>query len=199
MKTPLLSLGFGLVLSLSLTSTASAVQSAPITENFKIAWSQVVEDPFDGTVVYDKHFANEFAFISSWSKQGIRATYTQKRSILTGYRTTWVTEWVPERDCKHKRNNNCNHKQKLKRYSTQEPVYEVFYSDRIPRKILFAIAGNIYTYESGLISPELASALSTAPDQNMRVRLEWQDDGVIDMEIGKGTVKAWKTVFKLQK
>ena len=48
--------------------------------------------------------------------------------------------------------------------------------DRIPRKILFAIAGKIRTYENGLVSPELASALSTAPDQNMRVRLEWQDD-----------------------
>ena len=199
MKKPLLSLGFGLVLSLSVTSTASAVQSAPITENFKIAWSQVVEDPFDGTVVYDKHSANEFTFVSSWSKQGIRATYTQKRSILTGYRTTWATRWAPDYACKHEGNNDCKHKQKLESYSTQEPVYKAIYSDRIPRKILFAIAGKIHTYESGLVSPELASALSTAPDQNMRVRLEWQDDGTTDMEIGKGTVKAWKTVFKSQK
>lgn len=199
MNKPLLSLGFGLVLSLSVTSTAFAVQSAPITENSKIEWSRVVEDPFDGTVMYDKHFANEFAFISSWSKQGIRATYTQKEFILTGYRTTWRTRWVPDYACKYENNNDCKDKQKMESYSTQDPVYKVFYSDRIPRKILFAIADELYTYESGLVSPELASALSTAPAQNMRVRLEWQDEGTTDMEIGKGTVKAWKTVFKLQK
>lgn len=194
----LLSLGFSLVSSF-VTSTAFAVESAPITENSKVAWSQVVQDPFDGIVVYDKHFTYELSFVSSWSKQGIRTTYTQKRSILTGYRTTWVTEWVSDYyDCKHKKErekDDCKHKQRLEHYPTQVPVYETFYTDLIPRRILFAIAGKIYTYESGSVSPELALALSTAPTENMRIRLEWQDGKTTDAEIGKGTVKAWRTIF----
>ncbi|MGV0027747.1 hypothetical protein [Phormidesmis priestleyi] len=170
------------------------MESAPITEDFKVAWSQVIQDPFDGTVVYDKHFTSELAFVSSWSKQGIRATYTQKRSILTGYRTTWVTEWVSDYyDCKHK--SSCKHRQRLESYPTQVPVYETFYTDLIPHRILFAIAGKIYTYESGSVSPELALALSTAPNENMRIRLAWEDGKTTDVEIGKGTVEAWRTIF----
>ena len=190
----LLSLGFGLISSF-VTSTAFAVESAPITENSKVAWSQIIRDPFDGIVVYDKHFTNELSFVSSWSKQGIRATYTQKRSILTGYRTTWVTHWVSDYyGCKHK--SSCKHRRKLEHYPTQVPVYETFYTDFIPRRILFAIAGKIYTYESGSVSAELALALSTAPTtENLRIRLELQDGKTTDVEIGKGTVKAWRTIF----
>ncbi|MBW4421108.1 MAG: hypothetical protein KME13_18035 [Myxacorys californica WJT36-NPBG1] len=202
MKKPLLSLGLGLVSSF-VTSTAFAVQSAPITENSKVKWSQVIEDPFDGAVVYDKHFANNFTFVSSWSKQGIRATYTQKKSILTGYRTAWVTQWVPEYNCKRKterkKDDDCKHKQRLESYPTQEPVFQTFYTDHVPRTILFAIAGKIYTYESGSVAPELASALPAAPNENMRIRLEWQDGRTTDMEIGKGTVRAWRTIFSSQK
>ncbi|MCY7277722.1 MAG: hypothetical protein LH702_29285 [Phormidesmis sp. CAN_BIN44] len=120
MNNLLLSLGFGLVSSF-VTSTAFAVESAPITENSKVVWSQVIQDPFDGTVVYDKHFTSELAFVSSWSKQSIRATYTQKRSILTGYRTTWVSQWVLDYDCKRKK-DDCKHKQRRESYPIQVPV-----------------------------------------------------------------------------
>jgi hypothetical protein len=199
MNNSFLSLGFGLAVTLGMAATAFAVQSAPITENSKVKWSQIIADPFDGTVVYDKHFTNEFAFVSSWSTHGIRATYTQKKSVLTGYRTTWATQSVPNYDCQPKKHHHCKHQQELETYPTQEPVYEVFYTNYIPQKILFAIAGKLYTYESGTVSPELASALSTAPDENMRIRLEWQNGDTTDLEIGKGTVRAWKTVFKTQK
>ncbi|MCY7277723.1 MAG: hypothetical protein LH702_29290 [Phormidesmis sp. CAN_BIN44] len=61
---------------------------------------------------------------------------------------------------------------------------------------MFAIAGKIYTYESGSVSPELALALSNAPTtKNMRIRLEWQDGKTTDVEIGKGSVGAWRTIF----
>jgi hypothetical protein len=32
--------------------------------------------------------------------------------------------------------------------------------------------------------------------ENMTVRLVWENGATTDMEIGKGTVAAWKTVFK---
>jgi hypothetical protein len=180
-----------------------AVQSAPIQEYSDVKWSQVVEDTFDGTVVYDRHYTNDFTFVSSWSKQGIRATYIQKNTVLTGYRTTWQSRWVSDGNCrdnyhKRRRDRKCKPRQHLESYPTQEPVYQTFRTDRIPRSILFAIAGKIYTYESGSVASELASALSAAPDENMRIRLEWQDGRTTDLEIGKGTVRAWRTIFSLQ-
>lgn len=192
-------MSFAFVLSTS--SWSGAVQSAPIQEDSNVKWSQVVEDPFDGTVVYDKHYTNNFTFVSSWSNQGIRATYTQKDTILTGYRTTWQSQLVSHRSCHYDyrarhRDHDCKPHQHLESHPTQEPVYQTFRTDRIPRKILFAINGQLYTYESGAVPAELAAALSQAPEQNMRIRLEWDNGDTTDMEIGKGTVKAWKTIFK---
>jgi hypothetical protein len=84
----------------------------------------------------------------------------------------------------------------LKSYPVQEPIYKTFRTDRSPQKILFAINRQRYTYERGAVSPELAAALSQAPDGNVRIRLEWDNGDTTDMEIGRETVKAWKTVFK---
>ncbi len=207
MKHRLAGLGLSLAFVLSTPSAIVAVQSAPIQENSNVRWSQVVDDPFDGIVVYDKHFTDSFTFVSSWSKQGIRATYTQKATVLVGYQTTWQSQWVSNGDCEHHdshkhpnrdqhQKSDCKPAQHLESYPAQEPVYQTFRTDHIPQKIWFAINGRIYTYESGAVSPELAAALSQAPDENMRIRLEWNNGSTTDMEIGKGMVKAWKTIFK---
>ncbi|MBW4538865.1 MAG: hypothetical protein KME43_06910 [Myxacorys chilensis ATA2-1-KO14] len=196
----LLKFGIGLVLSLNVTpATLAAVQSAPVQEDSPVAWSQVINDPFDGSVVYDKHFTNRFAFISSWSKQGIRATYVKKDSILIGYETVWETRWVPDAYCDRRKSNRCKSRKRQESYPTQRAVYREVRTDLTPRRILLAVRGQVYTYESGSVSPDLAMALSNAPDENTRIRLEWENGGTSDIEIGKGTVKAWRTIFKVQK
>lgn len=192
-----LGLGFGLAIATSL-SAAFAVQPSTVAEDAKINWSQVIDDPFDGKVVYDKHYTDAFSFVSSWSLQEIRATYTEKKSVLVGYRTNWQTRWVRDDDCKHEKRSDCRDGQRRERYSTREPIYRTDRTDRTPQKILFAIAGNRYTYENGAVSPELAAALAQAPEENMRIRLVWEDGKTTDTIIGKGTVKAWKTIFKAQ-
>jgi hypothetical protein len=193
-------LGLSFAFVLTTPSVIGAVQSAPVQENSTVKWSQVVEDAFDGRVVYDKHFTNRFTFVSSWSKQGIRATYTQKDTVLLGYRTTWETRWVADGQCDHYKkrhqDDNCKPRQKLESYPVQEPIYKTFRTDRIPRKIFFALNRQAYSYERGAVSPELAAALFQAADENMRIRLEWDNGDTTDMEIGQGTVRAWKTIFK---
>jgi hypothetical protein len=111
---------FTLALSLGLFSSpifaASAVQPAPISSGDKVEWSKVVENPFDGKIVYDKNFNDEFVFVSSWSTNGIRATYTQLKSELVGYETVWHTRTYHDR----------KGRRVFERYPHQEPIYRRF-------------------------------------------------------------------------
>lgn len=184
MKKQLLSLGFSLGFILSATSTAFAVQPAPINDNDKVQWSRVVESPFDGQIVYDKNFNDDLVFVSSWAKNGIRATYTRIESRLIGYRPVWRTRTV------HRK-----HRKYEERYQEQEPIYQKYRTDRFIQSLQFAINGQVYTYEEGPVPPELAAALASAPSKNMIIRLVWRDGSTKEMEIGKGTVESWKTIF----
>lgn len=171
-------LGAGLSFVLGIAAPALAVQPASISANTNVAWSKVVENPFDGKIVYDRNYKDDYVFVSSWSKSGIRVTYTQASSVLIGYeyhyefgrRRYWG---VP--------------------YTT--PIYQESYTDSIPDSISLAINGKVYTYENGPVSPELAQALTSAPLENIKIRLIWKDGRIKDTEIGKGTVQAWKQIF----
>jgi hypothetical protein len=187
MKQQLLSLGLSLGLTLLCGSETLAVPPAPVKGNSDVAWSQVVNDPFDGQVVYDKHFRDGFEFITSWSKGGIRATYSRFWRELVGYKTVWRSRnYYDHRRKKHRRET----------YSDQEPVYQTHRQDYSLESILIAVNGKVYTYTGGSVTPELATALATAPvDQNVRVRIVLPDESTEDMEIGKGTVAAWRIIF----
>ncbi len=194
MKKQLLGVGFtGICLSaglvMSLTTTAMAVQPAPIEGDADVQWSKVINDPFDGTVVYDKNFSpsdHGFVFVTSWSKGAIRATYTWYDSDIVGYKTVWRSRWIKKHG-----------KQVEERYAEQEPIYHYTRFDDTPKAIMFAVNGQIYTYSEGSVPPELATALASAPPGNMRIRLVWDSGKTQDIEIGKGTVNAWKTVFRV--
>ncbi len=188
MKKQLFGLGLSVGLALSLGSFAEAVQPAPVEGNANVQWSKVISDPFDGIVVYDKNFSPSdrgFVFVTSWSKGGIRATYTWYESDLIGYKTVWRSRWIQRKGKKFE-----------ERYSEQEPIYRYTRFDDTPKAIMFAVNGQLYTYEDGAIAPELANALTSAPVGNMRIRLVWENGKTRDIEIGKGTVEAWKTVFR---
>lgn len=186
MNKQIISILLGVGLSIGLTSTSEAVTPLMLASDTKVDWSTVIDDPFDGKVVYDKHYdpGGSFTFVSRWSPQGIQATYTQYFSEIAGYRTVWRKKWITER----------NKKREIS-YPEQEPIYRRYGRDRSPQSIKFAVNGQIYSYENGAVAPELAAALANAPAGNMRIRLMWEDGSSHDMEIGKGTVAAWRTVF----
>lgn len=184
MKQALLSLGLGLGLNLAWHGAAIAIPPATVNQHSGVAWSQLVENPFDGRVVYDKNFGDGFAFVSSWSIQGIRGTYTRYWREIEGYRTVWKTRKV------HR-----NGREEWEDYKEREPIYRDYSSNRTPKAILIAINGQVYTYQDGPVSPELAAALTSAPPVNLKIRLVWDNDEVFDTEIGSGTVAAFKTLF----
>jgi hypothetical protein len=168
-------------------TTAQAV--APVVElTNDVAWSTVMNDPFDGAVVYDKNFdpGGRFEFISRWSPQGIQATYRDYLTKIVGYQSFWGAPLLRTRRGFYRAFGDPQY----------EPVYRRFGVEKIPVAIKFAINGQVYTYEKGSVSPELATALATAPDQNMTIRLLWKDGGATDVAIGRNTVAAWKTIFR---
>lgn len=177
-------LGLGIVV---MAASVEAVAPVTIAQNTKVDWSTVMTDPFDGRVVYDKNFdpGGTFQFVSRWSPQGIQATYTEYYSEIVGYRTVWRTKWVTQ-----------NKKRREISYPEQEPIYQRYNRDRSPQAIKLAINGQVYTYERGAVTPELASALASAPEGNVTIRLVWENGSATDMAIGKGTVQAWKAIFR---
>ena len=179
--------GMSIGLLLAIAPSAFAVTPVSVNQDANVSWSNVVENPFDGKLVYDKHFTDDFAFVSSWSKQGIRATYTEYWSDVVGYRRVWKNRRIWH----HDRYIN-------ERYSDQEPIYEKRERSRSPTALLFSVQGKIYTYTDGEVDPELAAALASLPAGNTTIRAVWNNDQTTDFPIGAGTVEAWKTIFKVE-
>ncbi len=183
-------LGLGLGFALSSVSPALALQPASVRANDNVAWSKVVENPFDGKVVYDRNYQGGSVVISSWAKSGIRATYIQKDSVPVaeppsfGFGLGFGGGFG--RGFGRGFGLFAN---------TAAPVYRQSLVGSVPDSLNIAINGKVYTYTDGAVSPELSAALGSAPSQNVKVRLVWKDGRTKDTEIGKGTVNAWKTVF----
>ena len=183
MKWQLLVLGASFLIST--VSPALAVPPATVDANDNVAWSKVIENPFDGRIVYDRNYKAGFVFVSSWSKSGIGVTYNRVGSRLIGYEGGFGH---------YRRGFGFGFGFGLS--SEAEPVYRYYITESVPDSISLAIASKIYTYTGGPVPLELATALANAPPGNIMIRLLWNDGRTKDTEIGKDTVKAWKSVFQ---
>ena len=178
-----------------ITPSAFAVSPVSINQDANVPWSSAIENPFDGKLVYDKHFEDSFAFVTSWSKQGIKATYTEYWSEVVGYRQVWKTRRVRYHNNHRGQYRNYDHYID-ERYPIQEPIYDRRSRSKSLKSLMFAINGEIYTYTSGEVDRQLAEALANAPTGTMTVRVVWDNDSTSDFPIGGGTVEAWKSVFQ---
>ncbi|WP_069792011.1 hypothetical protein A5482_009200 [Cyanobacterium sp. IPPAS B-1200] len=178
-----------LPLALTLTtlvgiSAQAQILPSPINQNSRVPWSEVVEDPFDGNIVYDKDFGSNHATVSSWAKDSIRLSYFRREQEITSYRNVRRTRKVWRKD---------RYIEEV--YWETEPVYRSYWVSNTPKQILFSINGVVYRYDGEVVSDELASALANAPEGNMRIRLVWEDQRTQDVMIGGGTVRAWQQIF----
>jgi hypothetical protein len=179
MKIPCLAGAFGSLL-LSFSTTALAVQPASVKENDRGPWSQIINDPFDGAIVFDKDFNDVSTFVTTWSPKEIRATLVEHRAITVGYRQ--VRKYGPW------------HNGRRRSYYETERIT----ADRVtsPTELKFAIYGKVYTYTDGVVPADLAEALSNAPAGDMFIRAVWPDTTNSTMRIGPQTVLSWRTIFK---
>ena len=189
------SLGLLVGTPILIAPSAVAVNPVSINQHTDVPWSSVIENPFDGKLVYDKHFSYNFAFVTSWSRQGIKATYTEYWLEVVGYRQVWKTRRVRYHNNRRGQYRNYDHYID-ERYSDPEPIYERRSRSKSPKALLFAINGEIYTYTNGEVDQKLAEVLANAPEGTMTIRAVWDNDSTSDFPIGGGTVEAWKNVFK---
>jgi hypothetical protein len=66
-------------------------------------------------------------------------------------------------------------------------------------ELLIKIGGQVFRLEGQNgnfpVSDRLAEALENSPIRNVSIRLVAESGEAVDSEIGKGTVKAWKTIY----
>ncbi|MGY6529481.1 MAG: hypothetical protein ACXITR_06080 [Cyanobacterium sp.] len=166
-------------------SAQAQIKPSPINQDSRVPWSQVINDPFDGNIVYDKDFSSNHATVSSWTRDYIRLSYFRREQEITSYRNVRRTRKVWQKD-----------KYVEEVYWDREPVYRNYWVSNSPQQILFSIHGVVYRYDGNRVSDELASALANAPEGNMRIRLIWEDESTQDVMIGGGTVGTWKQIYR---
>lgn len=188
-KHSLIGLGAAIVLGASAAMAAElpVVKSATLGTTLNVPWSKPVQvvDPFEGTfvAVFDRnYFLSQFLeetsrvdVLSLWSRPSIRFLVASRdRDCRVGYRYNGSLGGL-----------NCVD------LTQSRTVISLFVKvgDRVVR-----LDGQNSTFQ---VTEELANSLRNAPDGNVNIRLVTDKGETIDTEIGKETVKAWKTVFTL--
>lgn len=193
-----------LITILALLSTASAlpafaVEPSLVNYGDRVSWSEVEYSNFDGLYVNDRHTGiggDRDYFVSQWSKSGIRLTF--RDSFIASVSTVRRVRYRSRRRYNHRRD-------KWESISfpvvVDERVANWSYHEYSPDAIHFSINGEGYTYTEGEVTPDLANALANAPIENMTIRLEFSESNqrdlkpMMEVEIGKKTVLAWRKVF----
>lgn len=182
--------GFGALVILGASALAAVavdlpvVKSAALGTNSSPPWSKPVKvtDPFEGTfvAVFDRNsfyreILNTNARVevqSLWSRRSIRFLLT-----------------ASDRDCLRVLSYSNKLGLTCSELIGSKNIVELFI--RIGEQV-FRVPGQNSTFS---VSDELANALQNAPDGNVSIRLTTEGGGTIDSEIGKETVKAWRTVY----
>lgn len=182
-------LGALVILGASTISTTAAdlpvVRSAALGTSSNLPWSKPVRvtDPFEGNfvAVFDRNFfykeilnTNARVEIQSiWSRQSIRFLLTASdRDCLRGHSYSSTLSGF-----------NCSE------LIGSKNIIELFV--KVGEQV-FRVPGQNSTFP---VSNDLANALQNAPIENIGIRLVTESGGTVDSEIGKETVKAWKTVY----
>lgn len=161
------------------------VRSAALDPGIDVPWSQPVRiiDPFEGEYVgiFDKNFF-------------------YRRILNTNARIQVVSLW---------RNDSVRF---LLAYSDRDCSFgHGWFDHRISRDCLTANAAlgiaNLYIKVGDRVfqlegdnskfqvKPDLATALKNSPSQNIGIRLVTESGEIVDSEIGKSTVAAWKEIY----
>lgn len=159
------------------------VDSAALGLNMQVPWSQPVRvvDPFEGNflAVFDLHYfpsrlldARRVDVVSLWSRESIRVFVAARdRSCIIGsyYDSLWGHTCVE------------------------------MGSPRKINELLVRVGEQVFRLpeQNGVfpVSSELARALQTAPDANVTIRLVTEGGATVDSEVGRGTVRAWRTIY----
>jgi hypothetical protein len=161
------------------------VESAVLGANSSIPWSKPVKvkDPFEGTfiAVFDRNYFYDkisdasvrIEILSLWSRKSIRVLLTARDlDCLNGH--------APSRKLPGLVCSEISGSRKL----------TALYLKLGEKVLRLSGENNLFS-----VSDELATVLQQIPDENVKIRLVTENGELVDSEIGKGTVSAWKTVY----
>ncbi|MDZ8134356.1 MAG: hypothetical protein RM049_03530 [Nostoc sp. DedQUE04] len=161
------------------------VKSAGLSPDMDVPWSKAVRivDPFEGELVgvFDRNSLGGYLYrggstqvISLWTPSSIRVLVTvNSGQAMSSFYTAGRVYPRPD----------------YLRFVTTKKVDKLLLK---VREKVFQLDGSTGTFA---VSPELATALKNAPDENLDIRLVLEGGQTVDSEIGKGTVKAWRTIY----
>ncbi|WP_234017262.1 hypothetical protein [Nostoc sp. 'Lobaria pulmonaria (5183) cyanobiont'] len=167
------------------SSDLPMVKSAGLSPDMDVPWSKAVRivDPFEGEFVgvFDRNSLGGHLYregskqvISLWTPSSIRVLVTvnsdqAKSSFDIAGRVYPRPDYF--------------------RFATTKKVDKLLLK---VREKVFQLDGSTGTFA---VSKELATALKNAPNENLDIRLVLEGGQTVDSEIGKETVKAWRTIY----
>ncbi|MBE9104625.1 hypothetical protein IQ229_06635 [Nostoc cf. edaphicum LEGE 07299] len=161
------------------------VKSAGLSPDMDVPWSKAVRivDPFEGEFlgVFDRNSLGGYLYregskqvISLWTPSSIRVLVTVNSGQATSSFYTAGRVYT-------------------------RPDYFRFVTTKKVDKLLLKVREKVFQLDGSngtfAVSQELAAALKNAPDENLDIRLVLEGGQTVDSEIGKGTVKAWRTIY----
>ncbi|MEH2287998.1 hypothetical protein [Nostoc sp.] len=167
------------------SSDLPMVKSAGLSPDMDVPWSKTVRivDPFEGELVgvFDRNSLGGRLYresskqvISLWTPSSIRVLVTVNSDQASS--PFYIAGRVYPR-----------------------PDYFRFVTTKKVDKLLLKVRKKVFQLDSSTgtfaVSKELATALKNAPDENLDIRLVLEGGQTVDSEIGKGTVKAWRTIY----
>lgn len=158
------------------------VNSAVLGLNMSVPWSQPVRvnDPFEGDflAVFDRNYfpsrflqAERVDVVSLWSRQTIRVLLAarNRNCIIDVYDSIWG-----------------------------HACAEIGVAQKVSQ-LLVRVGDRVFRLENKdgtfPVSADLATALQTAPEGNVNIRLITERGETVDSLIGKDTVRSWRTVY----
>ncbi|MEH2071900.1 MAG: hypothetical protein V7K47_27750 [Nostoc sp.] len=173
--------------SLAQASTnLQVVKSAGLSPDMNVPWSKPVKivDPFEGELfgVFDRNYLGGYLYrsgskqvISLWTPSSIRLLVTVNYDRASSSFYTAGNIYYPR------------------------PDYVRFVTTKKVDKLLLKVRGQVFQLDSSTgtfaVNKELATALKNAPDENLDIRLVLEGGQTVDSEIGKQTVKAWRSIY----
>ncbi|WP_225895707.1 hypothetical protein [Dendronalium phyllosphericum] len=161
------------------------VKSAGLSPDMDVPWSKPVKiiDPFEGEFVgvFDRNTLGSSLYhegskqiISLWTRSSIRVLVTINSARAESFFYTAGVVYP-------------------------RPDYLKFVTTRKVTKLLIKVGQQVFKLDGSdgtfAVSKELATALKNAPDKNLDIRLLLEGGQTVDSKIGKGTVKAWQSVY----
>lgn len=164
-------------------SEIPVIESAALYPNLSVPWSRPVQviDPFEGKflAVFDRHYlgskyGGDRKVISAWSKDTVRILLNVRQDDCDGF-YSWRSHGLLSSSC------------------------QGIDSPRAVKTVLMKVGGQVLTLNGKngkfAVNDAIATALRTAPEEEITVRLVLEGGESIDSKIGKKTVKAWRSIY----